>query len=110
MKSRAAGKYDVVCVHCYGSPVDRVMRAKSRSMRLLLGDTPLWCTEWGSRSTSETLQAKEIGDALLDNDDNARYDRTYLYVLADGAPSYAVVNRDGSLRSAARLLGNRTAR
>lgn len=106
-------KFDAVAVHCYGPPVASVFRSKSIAMRAVLGNMPLWCTEFGNRSTDDAAQAADLAAALDDNDRNHRYDRYYIYQLITderGAnDTYGLVHQDMRRRSALALLANRTA-
>jgi hypothetical protein len=94
---------DAAAVHCYGI-MPNIMVTKSIAMRRVLNGKPLWCTEFGDLSTDEATQAAHIRAALSDDRAHDRFDRAYLYTLLEGGDHYGLVNPNGTLRAAARVV------
>jgi len=94
---------DAAAVHCYGIMPD-IMVTKSTAMRRIVGGKQLWCTEFGDLSPNEATQAAHIKAALRDDLAHDRFDRAYLYSLIEGGDHYGILNSDGTLRAAARVV------
>jgi hypothetical protein len=97
---------DAIAVHCYGPPCWPAFRNKARAMKAVIGNTPLWCTEFGSNFPTDAEQLSDFTDCFRYQDTERLYERKYVYRLTS-SDLYAIQRADGSLRPAAELLRER---
>jgi hypothetical protein len=114
----APGKCDAIGGECYGDPLwlppgsvphqgQYVLYAQR--LRPIVGGIPIWCTETGYNSATDNLQSAQLGLIFKENDQQSRWDETYVYALVSGADNYGIARADGTLRESALLFSERTA-
>lgn len=117
MLTAASNKVDAVGAECYGDPLwlppgslphQGQYVLYSQRLRPICGAIPIWCTETGYNAADDVTQATQLGNILRENDQNTRWDQTYLYAWVSGADNFGIAHADGTYRHAALLLTDRS--